>query len=246
MTDTQRHTPVERSAEWIYQGVWLILADLFKVPQHPPTLPVGADGFYRTFHPSRNYLTYLKTLFWIGALFFDLLLLGAWLFVFASNPVVAAFLAIPTLAVAVLPDIVAYVAVHLRYDTMWYVMTSRSLRVRRGIWEILEHTITFENVQDVKVTRNPLQQIFGFATIVVETAGSGTPQGENTHAVGNQVIMQGIANPEEIRDLILARVRATRSAGLGDELTPTSTRTWSPKHHALLAEIRNLLQTNAP
>lgn len=227
------------SAEWVYRGVWRVLSDCFKVPENPPSLPVEAGGYYRTFHPSRRYLSYLKLYFWIAAIATDIAVLIGWLIVFDSYPFVGGSLAIPALALAFLPDIVAYVAVHLRYDTMWYVMTDRSLRTRRGIWQILEHTITFENVQDVKVSRVPIQQLFGFATIIVETAGATNAEGQSVHAVGNKAIMQGIDNPHEIRNLIMDRVRMTRSAGLGDEDARKSPIGWSTRQRELLSEIRD-------
>ena len=64
-------------------------------------------------------------------------------------------------------------AMHLRYDTTWYVLTNRSLRIRRGIWMIHETTITYENVQNVSVNQGPLQRIFGIADVLVQTAGGG-------------------------------------------------------------------------
>ncbi len=231
--------PVTRSANWIYEGAWAILSDCFVVPKHSPTLPAQPGGFYRTFHPSRNFLSYLRAYFWVATIAIDLVILAGWILLFLSNPLIAWLVAIPALAIAIVPDIVAYVAIHLKYDTMWYVMTDRSLRLRRGIWVILEHTITFENVQNVYVIRGPIQQLFRFATIVVETAGATTGEGQNVHAVGNKAIMQGIVNPEEIRDLIMERVRATRSGGLGDEVSSNLTSIWTAQHIQLLRDIRD-------
>ena len=101
---------------------------------------------------------------------------------------------------AVLPDILAYIAIHLRYDTMWYVMTDRSLRCRRGIWVIFEHTITFENVQNVHVRRGPVQYFFGISTVVVETAGAAEGGGRTT-------------SPWETRRSCRASTTRNRSAG---------------------------------
>ena len=75
--------------------------------------------------------------------------------------------------ILVAPDVIAYVAIHLRYDTTWYVLTDRSLRIRRGIWIIHETTISFENVQNVEVRQGPLQRYFGIADVIVQTAGGG-------------------------------------------------------------------------
>ncbi len=231
--------PAHRSAEWVYQGVWSVLADCFMVPKHAPTLPAAPDEFYRSFHPSRRYLSYLKMVFWMMTLLVDGAILVLWVVVMISSPLIAAVIAIPMLVVAVVPDIVAYVAIHLRYDTMWYVMTDRSLRLRRGIWTIMEHTITYENVQNVYLTRGPIQQLFGFATIVVETAGASGGEHGNVHAVGNKAILEGIAEPEEIRDLILERVRKSRTAGLGDDQTNQVSHGWTSKQRQLLREIRD-------
>lgn len=168
----------------------------------------------------------------------DLAILGGWIALFLWSPKIGWIAALPLFAIAVVPDIVAYVAIHLRYDTMWYVITDRSLRARRGIWVLLEHTITFENVQNVYVRRGPIQQLFGISSVVLETAGAAEGESENPFAVGNKAIMEGIDNPEEIRQLIMERVRASRSAGLGDE-PGSATRSWcSPQHVKLLQEIR--------
>ena len=102
---------------------------------------------------------------------------------------------------------------------------------------ILEHTITFENVQNVNVHRGPVQYLFGISTLVVETAGASEGEGENQFAVGNKAIMQGIDDPERIRGLIMERVERSRSAGLGDERSEREATGWSPEHLRVLREI---------
>lgn len=227
---------VEKAAEWMYRGLWKVLSDWFRVPEHPPTLPVREGDFLMSFHPSRKYLSYLKLYFWVALAVIDIAILVGWIVLFVANPVLGGLLAVPALILAVVPDIVAYVAIHLRYDTMWYVMSDRSLRCRRGIWWILEHTITFENVQNVYVTRGPLQQYFGISEIVVETAGA-SEEGHNQFAVGNKAIMEGIDNPEEIRELIMDRVRASKGAGLGEEAHQPRGTGWTAEHNDVLREI---------
>lgn len=229
---------VERSAEWVYRGVWLVLTDCFRVPKHPPTIPIAPTDFCHAFHPSRRYLSYLKLCFWIALVVIDAAILIGWIALCFENPPIALMTAIPALFIAIVPDIIAYIAIHLRYDTMWYVITDRSLRTRRGVWVIAEHTITFENVQNVYIRRGPIQQLFGISSIVVETAGAAEGESANAFTVGNKAIMEGIGNPEEIRDLIMERVRATKSAGLGDEMSDSPSR-WSARHLQILREIRD-------
>jgi len=42
---------VERASRWIYRGIWAVLVRWFKVPDHPPALPVppgeALDAFRR-------------------------------------------------------------------------------------------------------------------------------------------------------------------------------------------------------
>jgi len=223
----------ERAAAWVYRGVWTVLSGWLRVPQHPPSLP----GEVERFHPSRRFLSYLKLWFWIALVIIDGALIAGWVLVFVAAPMLGVILSPVFLVAIILPDVVAYVAIHVRYDTTWYVMSDRSLRCRRGVWLICEHTVTFENVQDVKVRRGPVEQLFGISRIVVETAGASEGEGDNRFAVGNKAILEGIADPDRIREQIMLRVRRSRSAGLGDDAPRR--RKWSEEEVGVLREIRD-------
>lgn len=140
-----------RAVAWVYSGVWGVLAGWFRVPREAPTLPTDDAAVVESFRPSAGYLRYLTFQFWILLAIIDIAILVGWIAIMIAAPVVGAILAIPALIIAVVPDVVAYVAIHLKYDTTWYVLTDRSLRIRRGIWVIHETTITFENIQNVVV-----------------------------------------------------------------------------------------------
>lgn len=230
----------EKAAAWIYSGIWQVVVDLFRVPDGPPNLVTQqSDGVLRVFHPSRRYMAYLKMYFWIGLVLIDGLIFAGWLAICIAQPIVGAILAIPAFLIAVVPDIIAYIAIHLRFDTIWYGVSDRGVYIRRGIWTITEHTITLENVQNVSLTKGPVEQLYGISTLVIETAGSNAGDGDNHLAVGNKAIMVGLERAEEIRDLIMSRVRHTKTAGLGDEMNPSSSRgsTWTRQDVELLTEI---------
>jgi membrane protein YdbS with pleckstrin-like domain len=232
-------------ARRVYRGVWAVLAGLFKVPQEPPTLrtPEGED--VRGFRPSPGFLEYLKFQFWVLLLLVDGALLVLWLLLLLKRPLLAVLLAPLFAIVMVLPDVLAYVALQLRYDTTWYVMSDRSLRIRRGIWIIRETTITFENVQNVELMQGPLQRYFGISNLIVQTAGgSGAKpqQGQTSPHVG---LIEGIRDAQRIRDGIMSQVQRSRRAGLGDEPRaaeadrgPRGAR-WSAAHLDLLRAIRD-------
>lgn len=237
---------VEEATRWIYKGLWGVLVRWFKVPDRPPTLPTLPGETAESFQPSEGFLRYLKFQFWVLLIVIDLAIFLGWLVLTVALPWLGILLAVPALLIAVVPDVLAYIAIHLRYDTTWYVLTSRSLRIRRGIWIIHETTITFENVQNVEVRQGPLQRYFEIADVHVETAGGGAKvqSGQGSLAAsGHQGIIEGVHDAARIRDLILSRLRLSRSAGLGDEATlAASGPSWTAEHVAVLREIRDAVR----
>jgi len=238
---------VHHASEWMYRGLWRVLGDLFLVPHDPPTLPVRPGEAIDSFQPGEGFLRYLKFYFWILAVLIDLIIAGVYLgltAVLVENDLwwVAVILLPPTLFLIVVPDVLAYIAIHLRYDTTWYVMTDRSLRVRRGIWAINEVTITYENIQNIRVRSGPVQRYFGIADVMVETAGGGgSTAGKGGHeGGGHQGIIEGVGNAIEIRDRIMAHVKQSQTAGLGDDRERiSSTPGWTAEHLAALRAIRD-------
>jgi membrane protein YdbS with pleckstrin-like domain len=240
---------VDAAAAWIYRGVWATIVSWFRVPADPPTLPATGEPV-RSIRPADGYLRYLKFLFWVALIPGDILPLLAWGTVGLALPLLGLVLAPIFVALLVLPDVVAYVGIHLRYDTTWYVLTDRSLRIRRGILNIHETTISFENVQNVEVRQGPLQRYFGIADVLVTTAGGGVAshgKGAQSSTLGAHVgLLQGLDDAEAVRNQILTCVERTRAAGLGDEhphdLAPvaaTSGHTLSARHLDVLREIRD-------
>ena len=245
---------VDAASAWIYRGVWASVVGFFKVPEEPSTLPAAGEPV-RSLRPSPGYLRYLKFLFWVALIPGDILPVVGWIAVSVAVPVLGVVLAVPFLALMVLPDVFAYVGIHLRYDTTWYVLTDRSLRIRRGIMTIHETTISFENVQNVEVTQGPLQRYFGIADVLVTTAGGGVAshgKGQTSSLGAHKGILQGLDDAEAVRNQILASVDRTRSAGLGDEHqkhllpAPAAGSGLSERHVSVLREIRDSVRRLAP
>lgn len=239
------HT-IDSAAAWIYSGVWASIVALFKVPPDPPTLPSSGEAV-RSIRPSDGYLRYLKFLFWVAFLPGDVVPIIVWIAIWFAMPMLGIVLIVPLLIVLIAPDVIAYVGLHLRYDTTWYVFTDRSLRIRRGIWVIHETTITFENVQNVEVSQGPVQRFFGIADVIVQTAGGAVKKsshgGETSHGA-HVGVLQGLDDAEQVRDTILDRVRRSRTTGLGDEHVATHPYHGprfvdSAAHLAVLREIRD-------
>ena len=238
----------DQRSSWVYEGVWGMLSHVFCVPREAPVLPVLDAEEIVSRKPSPSFVQYLKFQFRIAMLIVAVPLIGGSIILAASEN---RWFLLVTAAIVVLLGMItvlAYLVIHLRYDTMWYVFSDRSMRLRRGIWLIRESTITFENVQNVKVTQGPLQRWFGIANVVVETAGGGGAHSEPGGSLGmHSGVLEGVAHATEIRDSIMSRVRLANTAGLGDEssVSPAAHRNWSASHLEVLKEIRDLAKQAA-
>ncbi len=217
MSDSS-HVP--EAARWMYQGVWSVLSSCFRVPRQPPNLPTHDDETLASFRPSPQWMRYLLFQFYVSWAIFGVISLIGQIVFFVVHPLVGILAGLPLLAFFACLCAITHLALYLQFDTTWYVLNPRSLRLRRGIWTIHESTITFENIQNVSVSQGPLQRMFGIADVVVQTAGGGGPmhgaQGAGMHG-GHVGLLEGLENAEAVRDLILGKLRNSTSAGLGDE-----------------------------
>lgn len=244
-----------------YSGLTGVLSGWFRVSFEPPSLPPGHHTWHRSFGPAPQFLRYLKLqyLLLVGVVAVVLGLAGAGVMVGmvlngAPGPLIAVVAAV--LGFLALCGLVGYAALQLQYDTTWYTMTDRALRLRSGIWVQKEMTVTFDNAQNVKVRRGPIQRWLGIGDVVVETAAAGTTDGQQGTSTASAAVVAGVANPHEIRDRIIERMRAVRTSGLGDPDDGTGGAAagmvgrpegkregrWTPAHLEVLREIREAVR----
>jgi membrane protein YdbS with pleckstrin-like domain len=122
------------------------------------------------------------------------------------------------LAVVLIAWLATYLALRLEYDLHWYILTDRSLRIRRGIWTVQELTMTFANIQEIRITSGPLQKLLGIADVEVHSAGGGAGGSQAGHPSARRqhvAAFAGVGNADEIRDRIVERLRHYREMGLG-------------------------------
>lgn len=108
----------------------------------------------------------------------------------------------------------------LDFEMRWYMVTDRSLRIREGIVNVREKTMTFANIQNITVRQGPLQRFLGIADVEVRNAGGGASSPDsNKHGQSELVhvgYFRGVDQAETIRDTIFEGVRRQRDSGLGD------------------------------
>lgn len=194
----------------------------------PPDPVVDATPGSRCFRAAPNHYRYRVTIWLVaqtGA--FLGLCLGTWIFPNASDfgPSLARSFAWFSQILAWTTFVVqlpfSWVLLRLNHENRWYMLTDESLQLRQGVATIQEQTITFANVQQIDIRRNPLQRLLGIADVRVRSAGGGSgTSGSGDSGGGREAIFRGVDNPEEIRRAIRDRVEFSRGTGLGDPDEP--------------------------
>lgn len=195
---------------------------IFRVPPEP-AIPAGARVL-RVFRASPNYFRYRLALWALTQTGLFLALAAAIVameFAMAeSGPgaPVALLRVVEGLVVAgyLVQIPVSFAVMRLGFEMRWYILMDRSLRIREGIVSVQEKTMTFANIQQISIERNPLQRVLGIADVHVRTAGGGGHDDGHPWEGMHEAFFRGVDNAEEIRTAIRERVRLHRGAGLGD------------------------------
>lgn len=204
-----------------------LVATVLRVPPRPEP-PAGDPGSLQVFNAAPGFYRY-RLLSWaarqagtavglvLGLLLLDRievgpLSLGGDLLRFVEVLSVATYL-------AQLPF--TFLMLRLDYRYRWYMVTDTTLRIREGLLRIREQTMTFANIQNLSIRQGPLQRLFGIADLRVRTAGGGgehSGKGEELAEAANMHLsfFRGVSNAEQIRDLIMDRMRGLSDTGLGD------------------------------
>jgi len=238
-------------------------ANLLRWLRVPPEIqtPAGSTDSLRVFRAAPNFWR-LQLFIWIGRQLFTVLglvvaltllrseaaerLSGAIPVVRSYEPIVLIVEAFGLLGFLVqLP--LSYLIARLNFELRWYLVTDRSLRLRKGIWTVEELTMTFANIQELTIQQNPWQRLLGISDLKVRSAGGGATHGEGHNRSETHVAyFHGVDNAEEIRDLIQERLRRQRDTGLGDPGSPVEEPLLDPATDPLaaarevLSEVRSL------
>ena len=190
---------------------------LMKAPTAPPDAPAGSHDEIQVYRASPKFLTYRMLLFWV---IISLNWLGPWVVLIvgwvegdAGTTAVGVVYALLLLFI----QFGVYFALRIDYDMRYYIVTDRSLRIREGAIIVKEKTISFANVQNLRVVRGPIMGLFGIWDLRVDTAGGGGSSDGKTPRAAHRVQMAGIENAHEVRDRIRGHLRGqVTSTGLGD------------------------------
>ena len=210
-----------------------LITRFLKVPPEPEP-PLGSPGSVRVFNAAPGYFQYRLVKWVVGqvgtvnGLVVGLAFLAGGV-EFAAIPIgqdVAVLLEVVGIGLFLVQLPLSFLMVRLDYRYRWYMITDTSLRIREGLLSVRERTMTFANIQNLSIKQGPIQRLFGISDLQVRTAGGGSETaGESKNELAEAMNMhigyfRGVDNAEEIRDLILGRMRGLKDSGLGDPDEP--------------------------
>ena len=227
---------------------------LLRIPDTPEP-PPGDEGSTRVFQAAPNYYKYLLVTWVIRTVIALAVLVPMEILPLIAPmtraiersmrlPEIFSFRAPLLIVVAVFAQrLFALALLRLDFEKRWYLVTNRSLRLREGVVQLREMTITFANIQNISISQGPIQRLLGIADLRVDTAGGGAQQKEkggeeNIHGVR----FRGVNNADEIRELINKRLRELKDSGLGDsdDQAPAAP-TPRPPSNSLAGPLREIL-----
>ena len=122
-----------------------------------------------------------------------------------------------------------FVPLFVRFKTLRYRFDDEGVAMSWGLLFHKEVYLTYRRIQDIHVTRNIVERWMGLAKVPIQTA-SGTS--------GATMKIEGIRNPEPLRDFLYARMRGARAENEDEGIGKTG----GDEVLALLSEIRDALR----
>lgn len=224
-------SPIER---WVYQAL--------RIPPAPQT-PQGSPNSIQVFHAGRAYYTWCL-LVWLASHLGILVVLivchelaGKGLPRLPEWARIIWRIAESLAALAFIGSLIfTFFSQRLNFILRWYMITDRSLRIRTGAIRMRELTMTFSNIQEIRVSAGPIQNLLKLADVEVHSAGGGSGAKGGGGHIGR---FEGVSNANAIRDLIVERLRQYRDSGLGESSPPAPDQTFDAAR-VVLTEVRAL------
>lgn len=160
----------------------------------------------------------------------------------------AAFLGIPLVVTAVVPDVPWYVPVALGAVlvvllavSLWWVsayartvgyrLSDTEIDYRGGVWWRKRATVPYGRITNVEAKQGPLARYFGVGSVAIQTAGMGA---QSTA----EMTISAVSDYEELKAQLLEFVREEPGDGTASERRRRADDTSGGGYEELLAEVR--------
>lgn len=125
-------------------------------------------------------------------------------------PALMSYYVIVSLCTVVLFPIVIW-PLFFKYKSLRYKFDDEGVSMSWGVLFKREVYLTYRRIQDIHVSRGIIQRQLGLATVSVQTASG---------SIGAQMSIEGIGDPEGLRDYLYSRMRGSRNDQTHDTAAP--------------------------
>jgi putative membrane protein len=125
-----------------------------------------------------------------------------------------------------------------KYHTLKYTFDDKGVSMSWGVLFHREIYLTYRRIQDIHVTRNLFHRWLGLAAVAVQTASGSS---------GAEMTIEGIRNPESLRDFLYQQMRGARGdaeivESEGESVQSSPATTQDDEALILLRDIRDELR----
>lgn len=197
------------------------------------------EGFHPHVDMKKLYYSYLT----IGVILFGL----SWI----MPAIVVALLVLPLAQTSVITVallfpllvIVSFTAFWIQkyYSSIIYILTNDEIIAEKGVWWKNKSFVPYNRITNISVVQGPIARHFGLGTVRVQTAGfSG---GGSAGGRVAEVVIFGVKNFEEIRNVIMGFVKRVRPVAVEAEAEAPAPRSVDQQILNELRKIREALES---
>lgn len=108
---------------------------------------------------------------------------------------------------------VMLIVLYFRFHTMRYRFDSEGISMSWGVIFHHETVVNYSRIQDIHLRSNVVERWLGLARVEVQTASAGS---------GAEMTLEGMHNPEEIRDFLYSKMRGAKEPQVKEVEAPAS------------------------
>lgn len=128
---------------------------------------------------------------------------------------------------------VTMVMFYFRYHTMRYKFDEEGIHMSWGILMRHEIMLNYSRIQDIQLHSNVIERWLGLTRIEVQTAAG---------ASDSEMTLEGLPNPEAMRDFLYSRMRGVHSPAAATNAAPQSLEAVLLEVASELRSIREILE----
>jgi membrane protein YdbS with pleckstrin-like domain len=173
-----------------------------------------------SFAPSPSYLKalfiYLLLSFLVGIAwwYIPLLLFAPWYAALGTSVFI-----IPLL-------VLVLIWIPLYFRSISYRLDPEELEWKRGVWFRTTGVVPYNRITNIDIKQGPISRALGIASLSVQTAGY------SAQNVASEIRIDGLVDPEGMRDRVLSYIRTRKPVATESEYEPS-----------LMGEVRSIRET---